>query len=476
MVNQPFWQHVLRNLSLICLSIIFLPLTTTVVALCLLYGRLSPPRRPCCAPKPRKTVLVSSLTMAKGLFIARAFYLAGHRVIGLDFEREGIPSSGKHSKALSGYYELRPPRSSVERKNYAQKLVEIIEKEGVDLWVCVSEVTTTMEDAAAKQEIESRTPCKVFQFSPETCDILHDKHQFIKKTKDIGLAIPETRLVKSHMKAFDFLRGKPLERYILKSVWLNDTSRADMTLYPRPTQAETNAIISRLEITAERSWVFQEFVEGKEYCTHAVVVKGRVKAFVSCPSSEMLLHYRALPANSIHSRKILEFTETYARGLEDGNATGQLSFDLIVKESNDELHLYPIECNPRTHTAIALFGEDAKTLAGCYLSLLDDPQAPPTDAYIPNTTTGYYWIGHDIVTLVFLPLLHISDFSLFRSALWEFIQHLLYWKDATFEVWDPLPFWYLYHLYWPCLFIWSLWKGEKWSRINVSTTRMFKCS
>lgn len=485
MENQSFWQHILQNVSLICLSIIFLPLDTFIVVLCLLYRPFGPYRKPH-TPKP-KTILVSSLTMTKGLFLARAFYLAGHKVIGLDFKQCCIPSSGGYSIAVSKHREIQTPSNDEE---YAEELKRIIKDEEIDLWVCVSGVATTMKDANAKRKIESETCCKVFQLKPETCEILDDKHRFIEKTKEIKLMAPKTKLVKSHDEALAFLCEKPPKQYILKSIRLDDTSRADMTRYPRETMQETTDIISRFQITDDRPWIFQEFVDGKEYCTHAVVVRGRVKAFVVCPSSGLLLHYRGLPADSNHSKKILEFTEKYASGLEEKNPTckrkpsgpedrkitGQLSFDFIVKETDGKLQLYPIECNPRTHTAVVLFGTDAKRLAGCYLSLLDDPEAPPSDVYIPDSTVGFYWIGHDIVTLLFLPLLYISDFSSLYSNLKELIEHVLYWKDATFEVWDPVPFWLLYHVYWPGLFLRSIVKWEKWSRINVSTTKMFKCS
>lgn len=475
--QQPFMAHILKNISLICLSILLLPATTTLVASCLLYGYIFPSSAVSTATPP-KVVLVSSLAMAKGLFLARTFFLAGHRVIGLDFTRAGIPSSGKYSKSLSKHYELREPTNAAEKEKYVQHLVKIIKEERVDLWVCVSGVATTTEDAFAKLEIERETTCKVFQLKPETCETLHNKDHFIEKTAGIGLRVPETKRIENREEGLEFLAGKISGRYILKSLWLDDVSRADMTLYPRPTLEETTAAISKLEISAEKPWVFQEFVEGKEFCTHAVVVKGCVTAFVGCPSSELLMHYKALPAESEYSKKLLEFTEVYSKALEGGQVTGQLSLDLIAKEGegqHGELQLYPIECNPRTHTAVVLFGNNRK-LADCYLSLLDPSRAPAEGVCMPdvNTTNCFYWIGHDIVTLFLLPLLHISDFWSFLAGLKEITLHLLFWKDATFEAWDPLPFWFLYHVYWPGLFARSLLTGRKWSRINVSTARIFE--
>lgn len=482
MENQTCCQHLSKNISLIFLSILCLPATTSLVALCFLYGRLFPMALPnpsnSCTPGSQKTVLVSSVTMTKGLFLARAFYLAGHRVIGLDFQREWIPSIEKWSVAVSKHYKISRPSSNWEV--YMQKLIEIIKEEKIDVWICVSGVETTERDAAAKEIIQRETACKVFQFEPTICQTLDDKWRFIEKTNAIGLGVPETCRMTSRQEALDFLEGKTApERYILKAIWLDDASRADMTRHP---QRGTGDVISNLDISDEKPWVFQEFVKGEEYCTHAVVVRGCIKAFVCCPSSAMLMHYRALSRYSDPWTKIYEFTKKYVDGLaEEGKElTGQLSFDFIIRESDGEL--YPIECNPRTHTAVVLFKRDMKRLADCYLSLLATDATKDSqlvaDVYTPDTTFagGSYWIGHDIVSLLLLPFLHItSDFWGFFSALWEFIEHLLCWKDATFEFWDPAPLWYLYHVYWPCMFALSLIKGRKWSKINVSTTRIFEC-
>lgn len=457
--------------------------------------------RPSCASGTQKRILVSSPAMTKGLFLARAFYLAGHTVIGLDFRRNGIPSSGGWSRVFSKYIEISKPSNSNE---YTSKLKKIIEEENIDLWICVSGVETTTWDAIAKARIEDgSTSCKVFQFEQAICEILDDKYRFIERTKAIGLNTPKTKRVTSVQEVLGFLRAEEAgSEYILKALHLDDVSRADMTKYSRSNMDETRARISRLDISAERPWILQEFVEGDEYCTHSVVVDGCVKAFVCCPSSDLLMHYQASPTYSTpHSAKILEFTQDFVRGLAKDykHLTGQLSFDFIVKKKGEnDLQLYPIECNPRTHTAVVLFGRDTTRLANCYLSLLDDPGLPPptTEVYIPDTTFagGFYWIGHDIVSLGLLPL--FRGLERFCSALWKharhpndtasetwnpmplwaLIEHLLCWKDATFEVWDPVPFWVLYQVYWPCMFALSLLTGKKWSRINVSTTRVFQCN
>jgi len=67
-----------------------------------------------------------------------------------------------------------------------------------------------------------------------------------------------------------------------------------MTLLPFPGLDATRAHISQLLISAKNPWLLQEFIPGAEFCTHALVVWGRVRAFVACPSNELLMHYKAL--------------------------------------------------------------------------------------------------------------------------------------------------------------------------------------
>ena len=48
--------------------------------------------------------------------------------------------------------------------------------------------------------------------------------------------------------------------------------------------------------------------------------------------------------------------------------------------------------------------------------------------------------------------------------------------DPSFAKDDPWPFFALYHLQWPQLLLWQLAvRRNKWSRINVSTARIFEC-
>ena len=146
--------------------------------------------------------------------------------------------------------------------------------------------------------------------------------------------------------------------------------------------------------------------------------------------------------------------------------------------------MQPIECNPRAHTAVVLFTGVDVAMTKAYLGALR-PQINGVAAddemelVTPVNSTGIYWIGHDVVTLVLYPLLAILQGKMtvgdYLRGCITFFEHLLFWKDGTFEIWDPLPWWWLYHVFWPGKFLWSIIQRRKWSRINVGTTKMFEC-
>lgn len=575
------YQHVLRNLTLVVISLALLPLSTLMLvafyslrpihSLFTLASRFQTRRTPARrshheqAQSPRRTVLVTGVGMTKGLTLARTFHLAGHRVIGADFAPyDRVPPCGRFSAAVSRFYALPTPSKHYGITPYINKLLQIVHNEHVNTWVSCSGVASAMEDAQAKEVIERRSDCLCIQFDTFTTQTLHSKDSFIEHTSSLGLPVPETHNVKSRDAVHKILSQSPRtkKRYIMKNVGTDDAGRTEvMTLLPRRTLSETYNHIAHIPISEENPWVLQQYVPGKrEYCTHALVIKNEVKAFVACPSSDLLMHYQALPhPESALSRAMLRFTQefvyrssSFKNGRKRGQLfrpmTGHLSFDFLVDEMvterGTESIIRAIECNPRAHTAVVLFQGREKEMSQAYLGLLNSRQLEPESAETPNgvidysilATSGreprgrpegndsidneivtptanvnpylapiilldppgrYYWIGHDIITLVLLPLLHLFTLpwtdSYFRRptdllihgyppalsdlshSIKAFLDHVLFWNDGTFVIWDPLPTWWLYHIYWPGVLLGRIWMGRKgwWSRANVSTCKLF---
>ena len=155
--------------------------------------------------------------------------------------------------------------------------------------------------------------------------------------------------------------------------------RPDGSRPPRRWHPWGNAIFARsLGISADDPWILQEFVEGKEYCTHGTVRDGELQVYGCCESSAFQINYA-----HIDKPEILEWVERFVGAL---NVTGQLSFDFI--EAADG-HAYAIECNPRTHSAITMFynhpGVAAAYLEDAHPMITPKPSAPPDILALPRS-------------------------------------------------------------------------------------------
>ncbi|KAI1426340.1 hypothetical protein F5Y12DRAFT_292769 [Xylaria sp. FL1777] len=500
----------IRCFSLVFLSLLILPISLAVLCLCMVKNLINTHsallQDNTWNGIPRRTILVTGVGMAKGLTLARAFYLCGHRVIGADFEDHIIPCSGRFSNSLSVFYRLSRPCISIHTEAYINRLVQIIRDEEVDLWVSCSGIASALEDAQAKEIIEDRTSCKCIQFDVATTSMLHEKNTFMRFCIERRLPIPESHEVASSDEVLQALSSSvplhPNRKYILKPVGMDDSNRGDMTLLPLPSESMTLEHVSRLPISSSTPWILQQFIPGgEEYCTHALVVRGKLKCFVVCPSSELLMHYTPLPQDDVLWRDMRDFTMKFLeRSPMAQSMTGHLSFDFMIASGNktgSEKTIYAIECNPRAHTAVVLFaqqGLEIREMVRAYLSAVEGSKNSSYDAEIIReqksggketlvTPLGVclsrYWVGNDIVSLFFHPILRLitrsTDFRRFLKLSLSFLGHIFTWKEGTFEVWDPLPALILYHVYWPLTILSAWWQRRRWSRINVSTTKMFAC-
>ncbi|KAI0547365.1 hypothetical protein F4679DRAFT_554501 [Xylaria curta] len=507
-----------RNDAARCFSLLFLSFFISPISLTIVYfftlkhvftSRFGS-RQHTIQNDTSRTVLVTGVGMAKGLTLARAFHLSGHRVIGADFEDYIIPCSGRFSRSLSSFHRLPRPYSQGHAKAYTELLVQIIKDEKVELWVSCSGVASAIEDAKAKEVIEQRTSCICIQFDVATTSMLHEKNTFMRACAERELPIPDTHEVTSRDEVLRVLSSSALlypgRKYILKPVGMDDVNRGDMTLLPFSSHLRTWEHVSRLYISTSTPWILQQFIPGgEEYCTHALVVRGKLKCFIACPSAEMLMHYAPLPHDDPLWREMRDFTIKFLeRSPIASSMTGHLSFDFMVnsrptreKGKGRRRSVHAIECNPRAHTAIVLFaqqGPEMRDMVQAYLSAIERREngsigtrtayrqrsaSEETLVTPPATIRPRYWIGHDVVSFVFQPLVRLGAGRIgrreFLNSCLIILKHLVTWKEGSFETWDPLPALVLYHVYWPLTILLAWWQGRHWSRINVSTTKMFTC-
>ncbi|CRK09371.1 hypothetical protein BN1723_009058 [Verticillium longisporum] len=227
--------------------------------------------------------------MNKGLSTARLFHSQGHRVIGADTHRL---SPARVSVALSQFYVLPEPCDteleplSTHTTAYVTSPLQIIKAEKVDLWVSVSDVNAAIQDAQARQLIENCTNTRVIQLQESQVEMLHNKALFMNHVHSIGLRAPETKTVLSAAELIEFLSargGLSLSisggtQYLVKPVGINDIARFGMALVPRDIEQDTLQAISTIPFKDGNrvpSFQIQEYIQGREYCTHALVIRGQ---------------------------------------------------------------------------------------------------------------------------------------------------------------------------------------------------------
>ena len=512
----PLLYHLAQNTSLIVLSILLLPFSVTILLLS--YARIhlrhllgSPSHRPYHPNRgiPRKTILVTGVSMTKGLTLLRLLSkYSPYRIVGADTDPLAC---GRVSRFADGFRLLAAPKSSTIDEDtehsdpYTISLLRTIARENVTLWLSCSAASTAILDARTRDILCSSpagnpTGCRTIQFSAAATAVLDDKAAFIDLVRDdCGLRTPYTRTVRSAdevLSALDAVQ-QPSEnnqmqhqtqsqQYLLKPTSAHRSTTPLLLSPPLPPQ--TLSLLATLPLSPRSPpYILQQFIRGHEYATHALIVRGAVRAFLAVPSCELLMHYAPLAPSSELWAAMRAFTARVAAVLQEreqkGGFTGHLSFDFLVRggggddgersRGDDVLELYPIECNPRAHTAVVLLRDSAEA-ARAYLDVLDDDrvQADMDDAAALASAKPTYWLPHDVLTLLLLPLLALRLGALLRGV-WELGLHLLCWREGAFDVEDPLPALWLYHVYWPARFAEALWTGRRWGRVNVSTGAMF---
>jgi predicted ATP-grasp superfamily ATP-dependent carboligase len=428
-----------QNLGTLALLAIAFPFNFTVVLLSLAWSWLSRPfQKPRAVAASPKTVMIAGARMTKTLQLARSFYEAGHRAIIIDTEKFWL-NGNQYSNAVAAFYTVPDP--SKDWEGYSEKLRSIAEKEKVDLFIPVAIFAVIYPDSITQHPLEGL--CEVFHFDADTTRMLDDKFAFAEKARSLGLSVPKSFKITAPEQVlnFDFLQEK--NSYILKSIPYDAVRRLDMTKLPCATSQETAAFVNSLPISEDKPWIMQEFIPGKEYCTHSTVRDGKSTLYCCCPSSAFQVNYENVNKP--------EISNWITRFLEGVNGIGQASFDIIQAEDGT---VYPIECNPRTHTAVTLF-YNHPGVADAYLN-----PAPPAEPLEPlPTAKPTYWLYHELWRLN-----EVRSLKQFQS----WFSSITRGTDALFRVNDPLPFLMVHHWQIPLLILENLRQLRGWIRIDFN--------
>jgi predicted ATP-grasp superfamily ATP-dependent carboligase len=374
-----------------------------------------------------KRILISGGGMTKALQLARSLAMSGHYIV---LTEEYSFTAHRFSRYVSRFC------LSADTKNHAiymPSIIDIVQREKIDIFVPVSHSWNECADSLVKQALLPFN-CETVHGELEQLQMLSDKYEFVTQARSFGLAVPKTYKITDPKQVLDFDFSKEKCQFILKSILDNNLTRWDPIKLPCQTRQQTIDYLNALIINDEYPWIMQEFIPGKEYCTHGAVRNGELRLYACCESSSWLLRYKHIENKPM----ILEWVQEFCS---KANLTGQASFDFI--ESNENGRVYAIECNPRTHTAVTTFYNHPR-VAEAYLDKTQLPNGP-IQPYTNARQT--YWLYHELWNL--LKVRRIDD--LLRQ-----LQRLLNGKEAIYSTDDILPFFFQYTIHMPCVLISNL--------------------
>ena len=408
-----------------------LPIDLALVGAALIAGRRETPAG---VAAPR-TVLITGGKMTKALQLARSFHAAGHRVVLVESPKYRL-TGHRFSRSVDAFHCVPEPAAP----GYAAALRDVVEREHVDVFVPVSSPAASRFDADAGRLLDDI--CDVVHADSDTVRMLDDKSAFATAAADMGLSVPHFARITdpAEIDEFEFEPGRD---YVLKRIAYNPVGRMDLSPLRADTREFNSDYARSLPISTDDPWILQQFVTGREYCTHGTVRNGHVQVYACSDSSAFQVNYAQVDKPEIRS-----WVERFAEKL---GATGQLSFDFIEADDGTP---YAIECNPRTHSAITMF-YDHPELAAAYF---EDGHTPITPTASARPT---YWIYHELWRMLTLP-----------GRRTERVRVVLRGKDAIFAWSDPLPYLLVHHLQIPSLLVRNLLRGGSWSRIDFNIGKL----
>ena len=431
----------LKTIGTLGLLLLAFPINLTIVSISLFISWIMTPfSKKRVAENPKK-VLLTGGKMTKALQLARCFYNAGHEVILVETDKYWL-SGHRFSKSVKEFYTIPAPEK--DQAGYYQGLLNIVQKENIDIFIPVSSPVASYYDSVAGSLLAPY--CEIMHFEPNITKMLDDKFELCQQAHTLGLSAPQAFLITDPQEILDFDFKKNQERkYLLKSIQYDSVSRLDMTKLPFEGMEE---YVKNLPISKDNPWVMQEFIKGKEYCTHSTVRKGKIRLHCCSESSPFQVNYE-----HIEKPEIYRWIETFVKEL---NLSGQISFDFIQSEDGT---VYPIECNPRTHSAITMF-YNHPGVADAYLKDGEKEEKPITPLVNSKPT---YWLYHEVWRLT--GIRSLVDFQ-------AWIKKITTGTDAIFQLNDPLPFLMNPHWQISLLLLQNLFKFKNWVKIDFNIGKL----
>ncbi|EYE94759.1 uncharacterized protein EURHEDRAFT_378210 [Aspergillus ruber CBS 135680] len=395
----------------------------------------------------RKTVLIAGVNSLHGLAVARRWYYEGHRVIGADMMDSPVRSGESMSKSLSAFY-------NVDKTQYVSQLVDIVHKEKVDVWIPCLEQVDTMDDAVAKNVIESRTECRCVQLDPELASRLGSPESLRQYLVERDLPVVENHQVQSRDSVHKILHRSPSKAYLMRKARGQDSRPV---MLPQRTLSMTYHEVSEIQINKDNPWILQQQTRLGEFIAEILVVRGQVKAIKVRPGDLQ----SAWGASRLDQGLAISIHRLMDRFAMKGGSrlTGHLAVHLMVDEefdANSVRHVLHIaHCTQGAASVKTLLQGPSSDIVSGYLSVLTS-QATEASGQLSETpfddvkstiaaTDRAKESSANTLKKILSPTFLIRQA---KEAAWE-ICHVPFWKDPRFSYSDPFPWWWHTHVYTP---------------------------
>lgn len=398
-----------------------------------------------------KTVLITGIGSRHGLALARAWHAEGHRVVGADVADLDIPirPGGSMSQTVLVYY-------GVPKDHYISRVLDIVQREKVDVWVPCSPKATAMEDGTARQVIESRTSCRCITFDTELVACFANPDSFRRFLADRDLPVLERHQVKSRDSIHKILHRSPSKSYRLSS----HTSGRPVIL-PKRTLSTTYTEVSEIKISETSPWILQQQTRLGQVFADLLVVRGYVYAIkirLAEGRSPPLGVSRLDEALAVGIHRLMK---TFA---EKGGArmTGHISIRLLVDEEFDASsvrHTIHIADCVLGAVAVENLLSDARCPVEGYLTVLSAEPSEPSTRDVTATLLAHpcpkaTLTGKEGIVDFLSWLLPLRVATKLKATLEAELSPFLFWKNPLFSSGDPLPWWWQVHIYQPLRETW----------------------
>ena len=350
------------------------------------------------------TVLLTLGRLPKALDLARGFSRTGCRVLVADPFRRHLAGASRH---VARSFQVPAPRDG--KAAYLDALDAIVEREGVDLVVPVSE--ETMHVAFLRDRLAGRA--RLFTMPPGQVLALHDKAGFIRQGGACGVAVPET-----HGLGTDAARAMAAGRDVVVKPVSACSGRGVRILRRGAALPDTDS--------ADPA-VVQAFLPGCVHSSCTIADAGRALATVIYRGTVMSGTV-AVAFQRVEQPAIMAWINRFVAAV---GWTGFISFDFIVSDAGE---VHGIECNPRATSGVHFWEPDSVAQA-----ILD-----PASAAIR--------LRPQAELQQFYSCLTETQMAVFRrDGALRRLRALMSTRDVTWDLRDPLPFLTMTWTSWPII-------------------------